>query len=367
MNASKLFRWASVLLLTLSCALYAQDLSEDNGVANPEATTDSSNSSNSTTTDSGNSEMSDETSQMDPSKADIYVNSKTSFAIEAEDDSSAVDYIEYKVNEGEYVKYTAPITLLKEGISKITYRAVDKAGNKEPAKALVVVVDNTAPAVELIPSETLFTNEGYNYASKNVTYSIKAEDVLSGVNAIKYSVNGSDIMEYQEQPLKLEKSGVNLLKFFAEDNSGNVSPESVMVITVDDVQPEVEIQETTPLVRLGGKTYSKKGNSFTIKANDAQSGVRRVLVRVDGKADFVPYAEPITIDAQGEHTIEAKAIDNVGNESQVKKVTFMVDINPPKTQIRKIQNSGQSASAEPAPAPAESTQPDQTLEPVNQQ
>ncbi|MDV6236632.1 hypothetical protein CH379_013460 [Leptospira ellisii] len=349
MKGSYLARLAIVFLMSFSVvALIAQeDLDE---TSNPQANTQGKPGT--TSAPAANNKTAGAAPADDVKNADLYVNSKSSFEISAKDDSSTVDYIEYKIGEADYVKYTSPITILKEGVNRLTYRAVDKAGNKEPAKALVVVVDNTAPAVKIAPSEILYNLDGYNYGSKNVTYSIAATDALSGVKEVKYSINGGDLRPYDNQPIKLEKAGVNLIKYSAVDNSGNSSSEAILVVTLDDVKPEVEIQGNTPLVIIDGKTYSRKGNSFTIKAVDGQSGIKRILIKVDNAPDFVPYVESITIDAQGEHTIEAKAVDNVGNESETKRVSFAVDVNPPTTQIRKVDASGNGNNAQPAPQPA---------------
>ncbi|TGL71194.1 multi-beta-barrel domain surface protein OmpL47 [Leptospira kmetyi] len=361
MKGSSLVRLAIAFLMSVSVSLVAQeDLDESSAPqANTQGQSGSSTPAKTTAKNSG-------TTPADEAKnADLYVNSKSSFEISAKDDSSTVDYIEYKIGEADYAKYTSPITILKEGVNRLTYRAVDKAGNKEPAKALVVVVDNTAPTVKIAPSEILYNLEGYNFGSKNVTYTIAATDALSGVKEVKYSINGGDLRPYDNQPIKLEKAGVNLIKYSAVDNSGNSSSEAILVVTLDDAKPEVEIQGNTPLVIIDGKTYSRKGNSFTIKAVDGQSGIKRILIKVDNAPDFVPYAEPITIDAQGEHTIEAKAIDNVGNESETKRVSFSVDVNPPTTQIRKVEagsNGSKPVEAAPAPAPT-NTKPAQPTNP----
>ncbi|EMO52106.1 multi-beta-barrel domain surface protein OmpL47 [Leptospira noguchii] len=355
MKGSTLVRLAIALFMFVNVALFAQeDLDEG---STPQANTQGQSGSS---TPAKTSQNSGTTQGEEVKKADLYVNSKSSFEISAQDDSSTVDYIEYKIGEMDYAKYTSPITILKEGVNRLTYRAVDKAGNKEPAKALVVVVDNTAPTVKIVPSEILYNLDGYNFGSKNVTYTISATDALSGVKEIKYSINGGDMRTYDNQPIKLEKAGVNLIKYSAMDNSGNSSSEAILVVTLDDIKPEVEIQGNTPLVIIDGKTYSRKGNSFAIKAVDGQSGIKRILIKMDKNSDFVPYAEPITIDAQGEHTIEAKAIDNVGNESETKKVSFSVDVNPPTTQIRKVEmgaNNGSQSTSESKPAPAPAAAP----------
>ncbi|EKR93405.1 multi-beta-barrel domain surface protein OmpL47 [Leptospira santarosai] len=354
MKGSSLVRLAIAFLMSVTIALVAQEDLDENST--PQADTQEQSGSSTPTKTSPSSTT---TPAEDIKKADLYVNSKSAFEISAQDDSSTVDYIEYKIGEADYAKYTSPITILKEGVNRLTYRAVDKAGNKEPAKALVVVVDNTAPTVKIVPSEILYNLDGYNFGSKNVTYTISASDALSGVKEIKYSINGGDMRPYDNQPIKLEKAGVNLIKYSAVDNSGNSSSEAILVVSLDDVKPEVEIQGNTPLVIIDGKTYSRKGNSFTIKAADGQSGIKRILIKMDNAPDFVAYAEPITIDAQGEHTIEAKAIDNVGNESETKKVSFAVDVNPPTTQIRKIEvgsnGSKPAVSAEPTTTPTKPT------------
>ncbi|EMY79179.1 bacterial group 3 Ig-like protein [Leptospira weilii serovar Ranarum str. ICFT] len=362
MKGSTLVRLTIAFLMSVNVTLVAQeDLDEG---STPQANTQEQSGSPTPEKTAPNNVTPGE----EVKKADLYVNSKSSFEISAQDDSSTVDYIEYKIGEMDYAKYTSPIAILKEGVNRLTYRAVDKAGNKEPAKALVVVVDNTAPTVKIAPSEILYNLDGYNYGSKNVTYTISSTDALSGVKEVKYSINGGDMRPYDNQPIKLEKAGVNLIKYSAVDNSGNSSSEAILVVTLDDVKPEIEIQGNTPLVIIDGKTYSRKGNSFAIKALDGQSGIKRILIKTDNAPDFVPYAEPITIDAQGEHTIEAKAIDNVGNESETKKVSFSVDVNPPTTQIRKIEagsNGNKPTTSEsPAPAPAPTnTKPTQPTTP----
>ncbi|HNI99014.1 MAG TPA: hypothetical protein PL169_23315, partial [Leptospiraceae bacterium] len=48
-------------------------------------------------------------------KSALFVNSKQTFELLPVDDLSSVDYVEYKINDGDYVKYTGPITLGKEG------------------------------------------------------------------------------------------------------------------------------------------------------------------------------------------------------------------------------------------------------------
>ncbi len=280
----------------------------------------------------------------------IFVNSKTTFELKATDDNTQVEYIEYKINGGEFQKYSTPISLSDEGQATINYRAVDKAENKEPLKALIVVVDNTNPTVTIAPSEPPFVVEGKNFASIKTTYSFKADDKVSGVKKIEYQIDNDAKQDYTNQAIKIEKSGMHVVKFSATDNAGNTSNESTFIINVDDGKPTVELKESIPLLTVDGKNYSKKGTTFSAKATDNESGVFKVLVKIDAATDFTPYTEPISITGQGEHNIEAKAIDNVGNESEVKKITFFADVTPPTTTIRTISPATPAA---PATTPAQ--------------
>ncbi|MCX7998070.1 MAG: hypothetical protein N3A69_03840, partial [Leptospiraceae bacterium] len=68
------------------------------------------------------------------------------------------------------------------------------------------------------------------------------------------------------------------------------------------------------------------------------SGIAKILVKVDDATEFVPYVEELSFNTSGEHKIQAKAIDNVGNESDVVTVTFLYDIKPPQTSIKAVSN-----------------------------
>ncbi|GBF50780.1 hypothetical protein LPTSP4_23070 [Leptospira ryugenii] len=279
----------------------------------------------------------------------LFITSQTSFTLEAKDDSSAVDFIEWKPKNGEFRRFTQPIRISEEGMTEIHYRSVDKAGNAETPKVLVIYVDNTAPRVSLVPSEQFFFLDGVPFTSKNNSYAIIAEDKQTGVQSIQYSINSEAGKTYAE-PIKLEKGGANVIKYSATDKSGNTSPESSLIISVDDVKPTVEIVPSLPLVDISGKSYAKKGNVFYVNAADKESGVKKVLVKLDAETEFRPYTEAIKVETQGEHILRAIAIDNVGNQSEIVELKFNVDLTPPSSIIQKADGAKvvEPAKSEPA-------------------
>ncbi len=280
-------------------------------------------------------------------KETLFITSSTAFTLEAKDDSSSIDYIEWKTKSGDYRRFSQPIRISEEGATEIHYRSVDKAGNLEVPKVLVVVVDNTAPRTSLLPAEQFFVLDGVPYTSKNNSYTIVAED-KNGVEKVQYSINSEANKTYAE-PIKLEKGGANVIKYSASDKSGNSSPESSLIITVDDVKPKVEIVPSLPLVDIAGKPYAKRGNVFYVNAMDKESGVKKILIKIDADAEFKPYIEAIKIETQGEHVIRAIAIDNVGNQSEVVEVKFNVDLTPPSSMIQKSDKMPEPAKTPAAP------------------
>ncbi|EQA46670.1 bacterial group 3 Ig-like protein [Leptospira broomii serovar Hurstbridge str. 5399] len=311
---------ATVIVLLTSSLIFAQSGSDKGSMKK------TSEDSERTNPKTGN--------KNDPS-ASIYVNFKNAvFEIDAVDDSSQVDYVEYKIDDSDYIRYSGPVYLSKEGLAKISYRSVDKAGNKEALRTVQILVDNTAPELKLTANEGSLKNiSGNTFASRNVSYTISATDALSGIKEVKFSVNGGEYKSYEGQPMRLEKQGVNWIRVTAIDKSGN-NTDMLTVVTVDDEKPNVEIISSIPLISINGKQFVKQGTVFSVKAGDSLSGVSQTLYKID-KGEWTSFTKPIAVTTSGEHSIEVRAVDNVGNESDLKKVSFVVDMEPPHANFKK--------------------------------
>lgn len=77
-----------------------------------------------------------------------HINGTTTLMPKASDNLAGVDKMEYRIVGKGDERYTAPFSIRTRGEYRIEYQSVDKAGNLEPAKTLVVVVDDTLPAVD---------------------------------------------------------------------------------------------------------------------------------------------------------------------------------------------------------------------------
>ncbi len=260
-----------------------------------------------------------------------YATSSTAFTIASEDVLSAVKSVMYKVDDGQYAEYKDAISIKDEGTHLIYYYSIDNVGNKTPESIYKVVIDNTAPEVILVPNVKLFTSvDKKNYAPLACEYILTASDNLSGVKRIEYAVDAGQYTEYTV-PVKLTE-GEHTIKYRAVDNVGNTSAEKVLTVVVDNKAPELKIISSGEFYKKDDKQYAPKSFQYQIEATDTDSQVAKILVAVDSET-FVIYESPIVLDKEGDHTIKAKAVDNVGNESPVSILSFTLDNTPPKVKL----------------------------------
>lgn len=97
-------------------------------------------------------------------------------SLTAFDGRSEVASIEYRLDDGEWQTYDAPVRL-PEGETLVTYRATDAAGNESPEQSETVRVDATAPTAWAVLAE-------------DGSATTIAQDAGSGVARVAYSADG---------------------------------------------------------------------------------------------------------------------------------------------------------------------------------
>lgn len=87
------------------------------------------------------------------------------------------------------------------------------------------------------------------------------------------------------------------------------------------------------------KKYFIGGTSkFTLKQNDDSGLVERIEVSIDG-ADYQPYTDSLTFTTEGKHSLKFKAVNPVNNWSPVQFVEVFVDLTPPTTTAKFLNNA----------------------------
>lgn len=259
--------------------------------------------------------------QQDPSGN--YVGSAT-VTLSAADAQSGVDSVEYKLDSGEWTRYTAPVVVSTVGMHMLHHRATDVAGNMsaEGMSHFTVVApqgDTTAPTVT---AEVTGDRDGDGNYLDVATAKLTATDADSGVAKVEYQLDGGTWTPYTT-PVVVNTAGMHMLHVRATDVAGNTSAEGMSHFTV--VKRDTTAPTATASVagtQDGAGNYVGKA-VVTVSATDAGSGVDRIEYRVDGGA-WTAYAAPVTVTAAGAHTVGYRASDKAGNTSPEGTVTFTV-------------------------------------------
>lgn len=258
-----------------------------------------------------------------------YIPKNAKIQLFAEDMGSSLQHIEYSLNGGAIRKYEGPIALSAEGRNFVAYRAIDKLGNVSVEKTYSCVVDDTPPYFTASANGPAFLEDGMAYGTSDTAVVLWAEDKLAGVSAIYYSLDNSGFMKYTG-PGYIEEEGKHVGKAYAVDNVGNRTKTYQVEAYVDNTPPRVTIRPAETLIDLQGSKYSTADNKYSVRAYDNVAGVKEIFVSVD-RGEFFTYTEPVSVQGEGFHSIRAKAVDYLDNESKAKELGFYIDLDLPDT------------------------------------
>ncbi|MBR7677734.1 OmpL47-type beta-barrel domain-containing protein [Streptomyces daliensis] len=187
-----------------------------------------------------------------------YVGAAT-VTLDATDDSSGVDKVEYALDGGAYTAYTAPVVVNTPGEHTVRYRATDKAGNVSAEKTetftVVAAPEDTTPPQVTARVDGERDADGDYVAMATVTLS--ATDADSGVDAVEYAVNGGEFTPYTA-PFMVHAVGDHTVTYRARDKAGNSSEAKETRFTIvedggNPPDPECPERDDRPLVAVGEK------------------------------------------------------------------------------------------------------------------
>jgi hypothetical protein len=173
-------------------------------------------------------------------EGDFFLTTETAVVIWAEDTLSGVDTIWVGLDDGEYMAYTGPVVIGKEGYHTARTFAVDNVGNRSKTYKVSGYVDSTPPEVEIVRKVPFVDVNDENYTNRSNEYSVIATDEISGVREIWISLDNSKWVRYTG-PFTVQIPGMHSLRARASDNLGNVSEPAEVTFYVDIVPPETTL------------------------------------------------------------------------------------------------------------------------------
>lgn len=175
--------------------------------------------------------------------------------------------------------------------------------------------DTTPPTATSSLNPSTWTNG-------DVEIRVTASDDYSGIASIKRP-NGSSVSSNTTTYTVSENGDYD---FVIYDNNNNSTVYTVTVSNIDKTAPKV------PTIKLDTLEWTIPTLNFTLTSNGDynQSGVRDMYYRINGGA-WQRYTNKVALpdDLEGVITVEAKAIDNVGNESGISTAYGKIDNLPP--------------------------------------
>jgi hypothetical protein len=250
--------------------------------------------------------------------------------LDGSDSVSDIAEIEYRVGtSGPYLHGTVgqQLTLSGDGEYVITHRAIDLAGNATPRLTETLKVDTTLPTnTSAVPASTWTTDP--------IELTLSGTDATSGLDKMQWRVDGGDI--HDGGPAIVDTDGEHVLETRAVDVAGNASAWRADTVRVDTTAP----QNTTAAVPTG---WISTPYDVVVTGDDgAGSGLDTIELKVDG---VIIAGDHTTVTGDGNHTVETRLTDDLGNQSAWRVDHVKIDTVVPTATLTCAASSAWNARA----------------------
>lgn len=110
-------------------------------------------------------------------------------------------------------------------------------------------------------------------------------------------------------------------------DAGGLTDNATQAVAVDGTAPTTSASLSGT---SGSAGWYRSAVAVTLSGTDPLSGVASTTYRVDG-GSWLTYGTPVSVAADGSHTLEFASTDRAGNAEAPKSVTFQVDATAPST------------------------------------
>jgi len=213
-----------------------------------------------------------------------------------------------------------------DGVWHFHIRAQDNAGYwGDTAHYGSIKLDTEVPITAMSSSDPDGENGWY---ISPVEITLSGKDSLSGVEFTKYQLN-DDAWQNYSKPFTLSQDGEHTIKYYSKDNASNEEAAKTKPIKLDGIPP------TTTLTLSGARgnnDWYVSSVEVTLSTEDALSDVGVTKYRINN-GDWQNYSEPITLNEDGQHTIEYYSKDKAGNQETNKSKSIKIDTKLPTTTV----------------------------------
>ena len=259
---------------------------------------------------------------------DNWYTSVVTVALSATDALSGVESMWYQIDSGLWHFYTAPFTVSGDGTHMVRYYSFDRAGNQEVANSVSFKIDTTAPTT----THTLVGIIGsQGWYITNVTITLSANDVTSGVNYTKYKLNNGSWIIYTGS-FVVTTNGNYTLYYCSVDFAGNTEATKQVAFKIQhDVLPPVTTHEFDGI--MGENNWFINAVTVTLSAVDDSAGVASTKYKLDAGAWTTYTGAFLVTEDAAVHTLYYYSVDKVGNREENKSATLKIDRTKPTINL----------------------------------
>ncbi len=260
--------------------------------------------------------------------------------LSAQDNASGVDKIRYSTDTVTWNDYQGAFVLKHGGTQRVSFYALDMAGNREATHTVVIPIDKKKPKHQKHPHGIPGRN-GWYKSKVDITLDATdtpedAEDV-SGIEEIDYSFDGEGWSTYApDQVITVSSEGETTLFGRSSDVAGNTEDTGLAdTVKIDTTLPEA----TVALTGTAAGGWYRTDVFAGLAANDAISGVDAQTIKysTDGTT-WLPY-QLLTIGSEGTTSLSYIVDDVAGNETTVTTQIF-IDKTKPATDVQLVGTQG---------------------------
>ena len=236
----------------------------------------------------------------------------------ATDDVSGVARIQYAVGDGPLVNYTGPFTVEAQGVTKIAFSSVDKAGNREQTRVATVRIDGTPPV-------TTTQVAGTYVGSAQIVLS--PSDGLSGVAKTRWVLDG---VEGSGTTVSVSTRGFHTLTYGSTDAAGNVEESKSAAFFVLSQAGEVPPLTTAALGIASGWSSKPETIAFVSAGGDGTLPTS-IWYSLNGE-NIRLYTGPFVVSREGTTTILFASSDG-GTPETTKRTVVRIDSTAPTLTV----------------------------------
>ncbi|MBN1999795.1 hypothetical protein JW935_19725 [candidate division KSB1 bacterium] len=253
--------------------------------------------------------------------------------LESSDNLSGVADIYYSIDGESFQVYQSTLILDQEKPYHLRYYAVDKVGYAAQPEVVEFSVDLTPPATK---HETVENFIG-DVLSPSTTFTLASTDAISGLDNIFYKFDdAAEFITYKGGNIALAElvDGEHHLRYYSIDKVANTEEVIDYPFYLDKVSPVSDIEVVGDKYSpLEGNDYVSPRSKVKLSSTDNKIGVDHIEYAIN-QGTFTTYGDPFPGPGnEGEFTVSYKAVDKLGNMSDVKNLGLRMDIKPPVSKF----------------------------------